>query len=222
MCSRQVASAASAATRKSSSRYVDRGDQPLPPGPGRSRRAVARDPALSPVGDSGQPARLRDRGSDIDLLAQLSSTTRTRKVRPQGLLGRSMQFLHAYAWPGNVRELKNLVQRALSAGRRFARAGRGARNVDIDPQHAAAGRPRDGRPGHQPGRIRAQPDLRGLERWGGNKTRTAEIWGSALNASTIVCTRYGGGIAHADRAHRDSTARLRHRAQRDANERIRR
>lgn len=56
---------------------------------------------------------LRERGSDVELLAQyfldeLNRETGTRKYFTR----RSIERMRSYHWPGNVRELKNLVHRA--------------------------------------------------------------------------------------------------------------
>jgi two-component system, NtrC family, response regulator AtoC len=56
---------------------------------------------------------LRDRGSDVELLAQhflseLNAAHQSAKV----LSSEALKNLNAYHWPGNVRELKNYLQRA--------------------------------------------------------------------------------------------------------------
>jgi DNA-binding NtrC family response regulator len=56
---------------------------------------------------------LRERGSDIELLAQhfldeLNEKDNTKKSFSRG----SLDVIRSYSWPGNVRELKNVVQRA--------------------------------------------------------------------------------------------------------------
>ncbi len=56
---------------------------------------------------------LRERGSDVELLAQhflseLNASHRTAKV----LSSEALKNLNSYHWPGNVRELKNYMQRA--------------------------------------------------------------------------------------------------------------
>jgi DNA-binding NtrC family response regulator len=56
---------------------------------------------------------LRDRGTDIEMLAQhfldaLNKQEGTKKT----FGGAAIQTLYAHSWPGNVRELKNYVQRA--------------------------------------------------------------------------------------------------------------
>jgi DNA-binding NtrC family response regulator len=56
---------------------------------------------------------LRERGMDIDLLAQhFLDELNTREQTHKALSRNMIKQLHAYAWPGNVRELKNLVRRA--------------------------------------------------------------------------------------------------------------
>ena len=56
---------------------------------------------------------LRERGTDIELLAQhflheLNDKGGTEKVFSRS----SLEVIRSYSWPGNVRELKNVVQRA--------------------------------------------------------------------------------------------------------------
>ncbi len=57
---------------------------------------------------------LRDRKSDIPLLAGLFVSTLARRLgKPlHGFSTRGMQRLMDYSWPGNVRELQNVVERA--------------------------------------------------------------------------------------------------------------
>ena len=56
---------------------------------------------------------LRDRGNDIDLLAQLFLDQLNAEDRAQKKFSAaSRRFLREHRWPGNVRELKNVVQRA--------------------------------------------------------------------------------------------------------------
>lgn len=58
---------------------------------------------------------LRERGRDIDLLAQAFvrryAQRMGRSVEP--LSETQLQFLRAYDWPGNVRELQNVIERAV-------------------------------------------------------------------------------------------------------------
>ncbi|MGE5652033.1 sigma-54-dependent Fis family transcriptional regulator [Noviherbaspirillum sp. UKPF54] len=56
---------------------------------------------------------LRERGSDIELLAQSFLQELNEKENSQKVLSRnSLDVIRSYSWPGNVRELKNVVQRA--------------------------------------------------------------------------------------------------------------
>lgn len=54
---------------------------------------------------------LRDRKSDILLLAEHFIARRVKKISP-----RAVQMLLAYHWPGNVRELRNCIDRAVILG----------------------------------------------------------------------------------------------------------
>jgi len=86
---------------------------------------------------------LRERGRDIDLLAEhfvARYAARFRK-RITGMDRSFREFLHAHDWPGNVRELENLIERAVlladqeSLTRSDLDGGRQARA----PEAAAAG-----------------------------------------------------------------------------------
>ena len=56
---------------------------------------------------------LRERGSDIELLAQSFLQELNEKENTQKVFSRnSLDVIRSYSWPGNVRELKNVVQRA--------------------------------------------------------------------------------------------------------------
>ncbi len=62
---------------------------------------------------------LRDRGSDVELLAQLfidRFSARIGKPRSQ-LTADCLRRLRAYHWPGNVRELENVIERAVIIAR---------------------------------------------------------------------------------------------------------
>jgi transcriptional regulator with GAF, ATPase, and Fis domain len=58
---------------------------------------------------------LRDRGTDVELLAQnFLERNRTRIGRPSlELTPDCLRRLRAYHWPGNVRELENVIERAV-------------------------------------------------------------------------------------------------------------
>lgn len=58
---------------------------------------------------------LRERGTDVDILAQHFLEMHCRRLgkRITGMTGEMRHFLHTYHWPGNVRELENLIERAV-------------------------------------------------------------------------------------------------------------
>jgi DNA-binding NtrC family response regulator len=57
--------------------------------------------------------RLRDRGDDVELLAQIFlDQLNDEEVTHKKFSAASRRFLREHRWPGNVRELKNVVQRA--------------------------------------------------------------------------------------------------------------
>lgn len=60
---------------------------------------------------------LRERGADIELLAQHFLQLLNEKDNTQKAFSRaSLEVIRSYSWPGNVRELKNVVQRAFILG----------------------------------------------------------------------------------------------------------
>jgi DNA-binding NtrC family response regulator len=58
---------------------------------------------------------LRDRGQDVELLAQgfLEKFQRKHGIRPSGFSKSALAVIKAHSWPGNVRELQNTVERAV-------------------------------------------------------------------------------------------------------------
>ncbi len=58
---------------------------------------------------------LRDRGGDIELLAQhfIERYAREFKKEVTGISEQAVARLHTYRWPGNVRELRNVIERAV-------------------------------------------------------------------------------------------------------------
>jgi len=60
---------------------------------------------------------LRERGGDIELLAQHFLKLLNEKENTQKVYSRSsLDVIRSYSWPGNVRELKNVVHRAFILG----------------------------------------------------------------------------------------------------------
>jgi DNA-binding NtrC family response regulator len=124
---------------------------------------------------------LRDRGDDVELLAQyflsrLNRTARTDKV----LSLDSLRYLHDCTWPGNVRELYNTVQRSfiLSDHELDLRSG-----VAYGPCIEGAASPAAGvtfKPGMSLAEVERAMIQETLQSCGGNKTRTAALLGISL------------------------------------------
>ncbi len=138
---------------------------------------------------------LRDRGTDIDLLAQLFLDQLNEEGKTsKNYSTESMQFLRSYAWPGNVRELKNLVQRAyLLVDDTLELAVARAMSTSSPMQ------PPDDRVMVALGTSLAESERNlicaTLDRCGGNKTRTAEILGVSLKTLYNRLHEYGGAIS---------------------------
>jgi len=62
---------------------------------------------------------LRDRGSDVELLAECFLKCNCKRVgKPQlELTADCLRRLRSYHWPGNVRELENVIERAVIIAR---------------------------------------------------------------------------------------------------------
>ena len=62
---------------------------------------------------------LRERGADIDLLAEAFLRKCCRKTGRHSLrlTDEGIRRLHSYSWPGNVRELQNVIERAVITAR---------------------------------------------------------------------------------------------------------
>jgi DNA-binding NtrC family response regulator len=137
---------------------------------------------------------LRDRGDDIDLLAQLFLD----QLNEEGGTAKSFspasrQFLRSYSWPGNVRELKNLVQRAYLLGEDTLDLGR-ARAMSASNTVLAA----SDRVVVPIGTSLAESERNlicaTLDRCGGNKTRAAEVLGVSLKTLYNRLHEYGTGL----------------------------
>jgi DNA-binding NtrC family response regulator len=124
---------------------------------------------------------LRQRGSDIDLLARhfLDRLNRTAGTRRR-LSNDSLLYLREHSWPGNVRELHNTVQRAFILA-----------DEEVDLRRAASFGPRIDQPpaSHDAFTLRPGMSLSEIERivirktlssCAGNKTRTAAILGISV------------------------------------------
>jgi DNA-binding NtrC family response regulator len=124
---------------------------------------------------------LRQRGADVDLLAQhflerLNQADDTYKR----LSYDSIAYLHEHSWPGNVRELYNTIQRAFILA-----------DTELDLRSATTYGPRvhgnaassdavTFRPGMSLSEVERVVITETLKRCAGNKTRTAAVLGISL------------------------------------------
>lgn len=121
---------------------------------------------------------LRDRGADIDLLAQLFLDQLNDEDGGQKTFSTaSRQFLRQHRWPGNVRELKNVVQRAYILADEVLDV-----SSAVSPAQPVAGD--DDCVAVQVGSKLADAErsliFATLEHCRGNKTRAAEVLGVSL------------------------------------------
>ena len=133
---------------------------------------------------------LRERGSDIDLLAEhflAQSAAQCRRPVPR-LSDETRRLIHEYPWPGNIRELRNVVLHAVLL----------AEHEVIEPSDL----PRDvvsPPPGAHPDAHDPPVTLREVERrhisqvltrTGGNRARAAELLGIHRNTLRKKLTDY--------------------------------
>ncbi len=140
---------------------------------------------------------LRDRGTDLDLLAEhfLSELNNTQGTSKRWGASARLAF-RAYSWPGNVRELKNLVHRAYILAEDEIGADALPSDIAVRPPAtngvavAPIILPVDGssdagaalmvRVGSSVAEVEQQLILATLEACGGNKQKTAEVLGVSL------------------------------------------
>jgi DNA-binding NtrC family response regulator len=124
---------------------------------------------------------LRDRDSDIDLLAEHFLAQINREEGASKKFGAAaLRRMAAYSWPGNVRELKNMIRRAFILSEDVV-------EMDALPVGAAA-RAASGAPSSndamQVGMSLAEIErhfiLATLEHFGGDKRKAAEVLGISL------------------------------------------
>ncbi len=126
---------------------------------------------------------LRDRGSDVLLLAQffLQRSASALRKGPLRLSARAEDLLRTYEWPGNVRELRNVIERATI----LSETGEvGTEHLPKELQASAFVRRHDWK------EIGTMPSLAEIERQyvahvsesvGGNLSKAARILGIARN-----------------------------------------
>ncbi|TJZ70054.1 sigma-54 interaction domain-containing protein [Chitiniphilus eburneus] len=124
---------------------------------------------------------LRERAADVLLLARhfLGELNREHGTQKK-LTEASEAAILRHAWPGNVRELKNCLQRAYIMSENW---------VEVDPENAMPGM--GSRPATRPGMLEFEvgtslPDMERrmiiatLDKFAGNKRKTAEVLGVSL------------------------------------------
>jgi DNA-binding NtrC family response regulator len=133
---------------------------------------------------------LRDRGEDIELLAQhfldlLNSAEDTNKK----FSAKAVAALRSYSWPGNVRELKNIIQRSFIMADDVIELDdlRGiCKSESIEPQQGGLN--------FAVGIPLAEAERRliyaTLEHFSGNKRKTAEVLGLSLKTLYNRLTEY--------------------------------
>ena len=117
---------------------------------------------------------LRDRGEDIELLAEqflkdLNTAEGTAKHLTRACLAR----LRRHTWPGNVRELKNVVQRAFILAEEDV--GVDALPLSVDEELAASSSSFLMRVGTPIAEMERRLILATLEHFEGNKKKTADV-----------------------------------------------
>jgi DNA-binding NtrC family response regulator len=155
---------------------------------------------------------LRERGNDIELLAQsfldeLNDQHGTKKHFPTAI----KDTLLSYRWPGNVRELKNYVQRAYIMSRLEAH-NTAIVPVQISLERVAMRSTVTISFGTALEDVDRQLILATLEHCGGNRTRAAEVLGISLktiynrlsaykaneNGKGVCCLRIASARARSD------------------------
>jgi len=143
---------------------------------------------------------LRERGTDVELLARLFLERLNAEAgAAKRLSDASLRFLYAHRWPGNVRELKNMLQRAhvladdelaLEGAAQPAAGGSGPFEAAQDRVVLPVG---TSLAESERFLIRAT-----LARCGGNKTRAAELLGVSLKTLYNRLHAYGEGLARVE------------------------
>ncbi|TMQ53339.1 MAG: sigma-54-dependent Fis family transcriptional regulator [Candidatus Eisenbacteria bacterium] len=124
---------------------------------------------------------LRDRGSDINLLAEHFLAQINREEGTSKKFGAAaLRRIAAYSWPGNVRELKNMIRRAFILSEDVVEmdalpVGPAARAVSAAPSSNDAMQV-----GMSLAEIERHFILATLEHFGGDKRKAAEVLGISL------------------------------------------
>lgn len=136
---------------------------------------------------------LRERGDDVELLAQVFlGQLNDEECAQKKFSVSSIQFLRDYRWPGNVRELKNAVHRAFILADDYLEleAAVGRSKLAAPP---SAGDCVVVRLGSRLSDAERSLIFATLEHCGGNKTRAAEVLGVSLKTLYNRLNEYQAG-----------------------------
>jgi DNA-binding NtrC family response regulator len=140
---------------------------------------------------------LRERGADIDLLAEYFLSHMNRAEKADKRLGRAaLERMRAYHWPGNVRELKNVMDRAfILADQVITTECLPALSGDATPTSAepvGLGPAIELKPGISIGEAEKRLIFATLEACNGNKERAARVLEISLKTLYNRLNAYNG------------------------------
>ncbi len=140
---------------------------------------------------------LRERGADIDLLAEYFLSHMNRAEKADKRLGRAaLERMRAYHWPGNVRELKNVMDRAfILADQVITTECLPALSGDATPMSAepvGLGPAIELKPGISIGEAEKRLIFATLEACNGNKERAARVLEISLKTLYNRLNAYNG------------------------------
>jgi len=122
---------------------------------------------------------LRERRSDIPLIANHFLEQLQKGQPPRGLSSEALRRLHDYQWPGNVRELKHVVQRG------FIMCDPNSPEIELPPRFespfGAQGAKRGLAAGRSISDVERELIERTLSHFDGDKKAAAETLGISLN-----------------------------------------
>ena len=139
---------------------------------------------------------LRDRGEDIDLLADhfLGLLNRTEGTSKR-FSAAARRRMAAYSWPGNVRELKNLIQRAYILSDETIEMDALPTSVPLASSSGADSATPDGiKVGMSLADIERFFILATLEQYGGDKRKAAEVLGISLKTMYNRLNNYAATV----------------------------
>ena len=142
---------------------------------------------------------LRERGSDVDLLAEhFLEQLNLGQGATKSLGPKAAERLRLHTWPGNVRELKNAVQRAfILAEDVIDLADLGVGGDGTRPPVPTGPGLSDIRVGLPLGEVERRMIVATLKQCEGDKRRAAEMLGISLKTLYNRLNQYAGGPASA-------------------------